>query len=91
MIVVDYTAVVIGVVGAMTAFTAAGYIRATLAEIDPSYQAPPSKLEGPILGDIFPAIHYWKLRHAAASVVFFTGAALVGLALLMQVLTSWGP
>jgi hypothetical protein len=89
-VIIDYTAVIVGLLGAMIAFTAAGYIRASLAEIDPNYQAPPSSLEGPLLGDIMPALHYWNLRHAAASVIFFTGAALLGLALLMQVLTSWG-
>ena len=88
--IIDYTAVVVGLLGAMIAFTAAGYIRASLAELDPNYQAPPSPLEGPLLGDIAPALHYWKLRRAAASVIFFTGAALLALALVMQVLTSWG-
>ena len=91
-VVIDYTAVGVGLVGAMTAFTAAGYIRASLAEIDPNYQAPPSSLEGPLLGDIVPALHYWKLRQprAFASLIFFVGAALLALALVMQVLTSWG-
>ena len=90
--ILDYTAVVVGLLGAMIAFTAAGYIRASLAEIEPNYQAPPSMLEGPLLGDIVPALHFWKLRQpgAIASLIFFTGAALLALALVMQVLTSWG-